>query len=183
MTPSIELRPITRDEGRAFVREHHRHHGWPTGFLWLHGIHDEAGEIAGVAVNGRPVARGLDDGLTHEVTRCCTNGHPNGCSMLYGASERAAKAKGFRRGLTYLLTSEWDRFEHLTTCEQRTDPALANDPMWKRVGGASVRAVGWRELWRVKGRSWDCESRPRTDKHPTEDKVAIGWGAWPEKPA
>lgn len=167
MTPSIELRPITRDEGRAFVREHHRHHGWPVGFLWLHGIHDEAGEIVGVAVNGRPVARGLDDGLTHEVTRCCTNGHPNACSMLYAASERAAKAKGYRRGLTYLLASEWDRF----------------DDTGKRIGGASVRAAGWRELWRVKGRSWDRDSRPRTDKHPTENKVAVGWGAWPEKTA
>lgn len=185
MTSEIELRPITRDEGRAFVREYHRHHGWPVGFLWLHGIHDQNGEIVGLAVNGRPVARGLDDGLTHEVTRCCTNGHPNGCSMLYAASERAAKAKGYRRGLTYLLASEWDRFKHVETGEERAVADLEEvqkleaDPMWKRTGGASVRAAGWRLLWRVKGRSWDCESRPRTDNHPTEDKVAVGWGAWP----
>ena len=185
MTPEIELRPITRDEGRAFVRAHHRHHGWPTGFLWLHGIHDQVGEIVGLAVNGRPVARALDDGLTHEVTRCCTNGHPNGCSMLYAASERAAKAKGYRRGLTYLLASEWDRFKHRESGEERAAVdvedarKLERDPAWKRTGGASVRAAGWRFLWRVEGRSWDRESRPRTDKHPTEDKVAVGWGAWP----
>ena len=167
MSGPIDLRPVTRNEGRAFVRAHHRHHGWPIGFLWLHGLHDDSGELVGVAVVGRPVARGLDDGLTAEVTRCCTDGEPNACSMLYGASERAARAKGYRRGLTYLLASEWDRFEHLETGERRMDSALARDPMWKRVGGASVRAVGWRELWRVKGRSWDCASRPRTDKHPT----------------
>lgn len=159
----IDLRPVTRAEGQAFVREHHRHHGWPAGFLWLHGLHDEAGELVGVAVVGRPVARALDDGLTCEVTRCCTDTHPNAPSKLYAATERAARAKGYRRGLTYLLASEWDRF----------------DEHGRRIGGASVRACGWHELWRVKGRSWDTPSRPRTDKHPTEDKVAVGWGAWP----
>lgn len=191
MSRAIDLRPVTRDEGRAFVRAHHRHHGWPIGFLWLHGIHDEAGELAGIAVNGRPVARGLDDGLTHEVTRCCTSGHPNACSMLYAASEKAARAKGYRRGLTYLLASEWDRYEHLETHERRERQPhevdngpwdkLAADPEWRLIGGASVRACKWSLLWRVRGRSWDCETRPRTDKHPTEDKVAVGWGAWPPK--
>lgn len=159
------LRPVTRDEGREFVKRHHRHHNWPVGFLWLHGVQDSDGVLVGVAVIGRPVARELDDGLTCEATRVCTDGEPNACSILYAASERAARAKGHRRGLTYLLASEWDRFDPVTG---------------KRIGGASVRAAGWRELWRVKGRSWSCPSRPRTDKHPTEDKVAVGWGSWPQ---
>lgn len=176
----IDLRPITRDEGRAFVRQHHRHHIWPVGFLWLHGIHDDDGRVVGVAVVGRPVARALDDGLTTEVTRCCTDGVPNGCSMLYAASERAAKAKGYRRGLTYLLASEWDRYENRLTGEIVVDRSLAGNAAWKHIGGATVKAIGWKLLWRVKGRSWDCPSRPRSDKHPTEDKVAVGWGAWPE---
>ena len=150
---AVDLRPITRDEARVYVREHHRHHGWPVGFLWLHGLHDEAGETQGVAVIGRPVARALDDGLTMEVTRLCTHGHPNGCSMLYAAARRAAIAKGYRRGITYILASE---------------------------DGASLRAAGWHRLWTVKGRSWDTPGRPRTDKHPTEDKEAYGWGAWPQ---
>lgn len=147
----IDLRPVTRDEARAFVRQHHRHHTWPTGFLWLHGLHDDAGELVGVAVIGRPVARALDDGLTCELTRLCTDGEPNACSMLYGAWKRAAQAKGYRRGLTYILASE---------------------------PGGSVRAACLQPLWTVKGRSWDTPSRPRTDKHPTEDKQAWGWGAW-----
>lgn len=155
MSTLISLRPVTRDEGRDFVRQHHRHHTWPVGFLWLHGLHDETGSLAGVAVVGRPVARHLDDGLTCEVTRLCTNGYPNACSILYGASRRAALTKGYRRGLTYILASE---------------------------DGASLRAAGWRIGWKVKGRSWDTPSRPRTDKHPTEDKVAYVWGAWPEEP-
>lgn len=149
----IELRPITRDEAHAFIRRNHRHHDAPVGELWRHAIHDGAGNLVAVATVGRPVARGLDDGLTVEVTRVCSDGYPNACSMLYGASRRAAIAKGYRRGLTYLLASE---------------------------DGASVRAAGYRRLWRVDGRSWDTPSRPRTDKHPTEDKIAYGWGAWPQ---
>lgn len=149
----MEVRPITRDDGDAFVREHHRHHGVPVGALWRHACHDDNGVLVGVAVVGRPVARALDDGLTAEVTRLCTDGTPNACSILYGAARRAALAKGYRRGLTYILASE---------------------------DGASLRASGWRHLWSVKGRSWDTPSRPRTDKHPTEDKEAYGWGAWPD---
>lgn len=180
---SIDLRPVTRDEARDFVRQHHRHHGWPTGFLWLHGLHDEAGELIGIAVVGRPVARPLDDGLTSEVTRCCTDTHPNAPSKLYAATEKASRAKGYRRGLTYLLASEWYRYQHRDTSEivvGKEYEHLADHPDWKHIGGASVRACGWSFLWDVPGRSWDTPSRPRTDKHPTEDKVAVGWGAWPK---
>lgn len=159
----IELRPITRDEAFAYIAAHHRHHKPPVGDLWRHAVHDDNGMLVGVAIVGRPVARPLDDGLTVEVTRVCTVGAPNADSMLYGAARRAADAKGYRRGLTYILASEWDRF----------------DDGERRVGGAGARAAGYRFLWRVKGRSWDTPSRPRTDKHPTEDKVALGWGAWP----
>lgn len=161
----LELRPITRDDARAYVREHHRHHkNPPVGDLWRHAIHDHDGVVVGVAIVGRPVARELDDGLTVEVTRLCTQGIMNGCTMLYGAARRAAEAKGYRRGLTYILASEWFRF----------------DDQGRRIGGRSVTSAGYRLLWEVKGRSWNCQSRPRTDKHPTEDKVALGWGSWPE---
>lgn len=147
----IELRPITRDEAHAYIRQNHRHHGAPVGELWRHAVHNDAGVIVGVACIGRPVARALDDGLTCEVTRLCTDGTPNACSMLYAASKRAAEAKGYRRGITYILASE---------------------------SGASLRAAGWTKLWDVRGRTWDCPSRPRIDKHPTSDKEAWGWGAW-----
>jgi hypothetical protein len=147
----IELRPISRDEGDPFIRLHHRHHNVPLGALWRHAAHDDNGSLVGVCVVGRPVARPLDDGFTMEVTRLCTDGEPNACSMLYAAARRAAIAKGYRRGLTYILASE---------------------------DGASLRAAGWEPLWTVRGRSWDAPSRPRTDKHPTEDKQAYGWGAW-----
>ncbi|TIN82238.1 XF1762 family protein [Mesorhizobium sp.] len=157
----ISLRPIKQRDAFAFVAAHHRHHKPPRGALWQHGVQDQAGAIVGVAVVGRPVARALDDGLTIEVTRLCTIGERNACSMLYGAARRTAQAKGYRRGLTYILASEWDRFED-----------------GRRIGGRSLLAAGYRFLWHVDGRSWDCASRPRVDKHPTEDKVAFGWGDW-----
>ena len=148
----MELRPITRSEADAFIRDHHRHHGSPVGALWRQAVHDDAGHLVGVAIVGRPVARALDDGLTVEVTRLCTEGAANACSLLYAATRRAAIAKGYRRGLTYILASE---------------------------NGSTLRASGWDHLWDVQGRSWDCPSRPRTDKHPTENKQAWGWGSWP----
>lgn len=152
----IALRPVYREEVRAFIAAHHRHHGVPVGHIWFHGVHDDAGQLVGVAVVGRPVSKALDDQLTMEVTRLATDGCPNACSMLCAAARRVAVDKGYRRGLTCILKSEEDA------------PG----------GGGSLRGAGWRRLWDVKGRSWDTPSRPRSDKHPTEDKVAYGWGAW-----
>lgn len=149
----IELRPITKAEAWDFIREHHRHHDVPVGALWWHGVQDDEGRLVGVAIVGRPVSRILDDGLTMEVTRLCTIGVPNACSMLYGAARRAALAKGFRRGLTYILETE---------------------------DGASLRAAGWRYLGSTDGGSWSRPSRPREDHHPTCRKRKYGWGAWPE---
>ena len=63
-------------------------------------------EIVGVAVVGRPVSRHADDGLTAEVTRLATNGITNGCSMLYGACARVAKAMGYCKIQTYILNVE-----------------------------------------------------------------------------
>ena len=92
----VELRPITQREAFDFIRVHHRHHTVPVGALWWHAAHNDDGELCGVAIVGRPVARKLDDGLTVEVTRLCTDGTPNACSILYGD----------RRGITYTLPEE-----------------------------------------------------------------------------
>jgi hypothetical protein len=140
---SLELVPIDLATAKAFIREHHRHHlptmGWKFGI----GVAVD-GVLVGVACVGRPVARGLDDGRTLEVTRCCTDGSKNAASMLYGAAYRAAKSMGFKRIVTYLLASET---------------------------GTTMLAAGWDKAATVKGGSWDRPSRPREDKHPTEDKV------------
>ena len=63
-------------------------------------------DLCGVAICGRPVARYLDDGLTLEILRCCTDGTGNACSKLYGACCRIGFDMGYERIVTYTLVSE-----------------------------------------------------------------------------
>lgn len=142
--PRLRVVPVSLEEANSFVDEHHRHHRPVVGHKFSVGVEDEAGQLRGVAIVGRPVARGRDDGRTLEVTRLCTDGCDNACSALYAAAWRAAKAMGYERIGTYILASE---------------------------DGTSLKAAGWRFVYEVTGRSWDTPSRRRTDKHPTDDKT------------
>jgi hypothetical protein len=135
--------PCTLADANAFVARHHRHHGRVVGAKFSLAC-ARGGRVCGVAIVGRPVARMLDDGFTVEVTRVATRGAKNACSILYGAARRAARALGYRRIVTYTLASE---------------------------AGASLRAVGWKIVGLVRGRSWSCTSRPRRDKHPIVKKL------------
>ena len=138
----LEIVPCELSDANEFVRLHHRHHPKVVGHKFSLAV--VAGEsICGVAIVGRPVARGNQDGFTLEVTRCCTDGTPNAASALYGACRRASFALGYRKLVTYTLTTE---------------------------PGTSLRAAGWKILGEVRGGSWACATRPRVDKHPTTDK-------------
>ena len=64
------------------------------------------GKLVGVVITGRSVSRYLDDGLTLEVNRLCTDGTRNACSFLYGAAARVAKAMGYHKIITYILDTE-----------------------------------------------------------------------------
>lgn len=138
----LELTTVSLAEANGFVSDLHRHHKPVVGHKFSLGA-VLAGKLVGVAIVGRPVARMRDDGKTLEVTRLCTDGTKNACSFLYGAAARAAFALGFKRIGTYILKSE---------------------------SGVSVKAAGWRLIGETKGGSWSRSSRPRTDKHPTEQK-------------
>ncbi len=101
----LEVRPITFRQACDFITEHHRHHRPTVGCKFSVGLFD--GEnMVGCAVCGRPVSRHLDDGLTCEINRLCTDGTRNACSMLYGACCRVAKAMGYKKIITYILQSE-----------------------------------------------------------------------------
>jgi hypothetical protein len=105
-------------EARRYVAEHHRHNEPPRGHKFSIGVATVPdGELVGVAIVGRPVARHFDNGRTVEATRVCTEGYPNANSMLYGAVARASFALGYCRVVTYTETGET---------------------------GASLRAAGWR---------------------------------------
>lgn len=102
---TLQLTPITLAEAKAFVGYHHRHNKPPVGHKFSIGVRDE-GQLRGVVVVGRPVARAFDDGFTAEVSRSCTDGAPNANSMLYGAAWRAARAMGYLRLITYTQAEE-----------------------------------------------------------------------------
>jgi hypothetical protein len=101
----MHIYPITLKQANEFVSNHHRHHKPTVGHKWSIGLMNQS-EIVGVAIVGRPVSRHADDGITAEVTRLATNGISNGCSMLYGASARVARAMGYCKIQTYILDSE-----------------------------------------------------------------------------
>jgi hypothetical protein len=122
----MHICPITLKKANEFVALYHRHHKPVQGHKWSIGLMHDA-EIVGVVIVGRPVARGADDGLTAEVTRLATNGITNGCSMLYGAAARAAKAMGYCKIQTYILQSEL---------------------------GTTLRAAGWELEAVTKGGQW-----------------------------
>lgn len=140
---SLEAVPLDFADAAAFVREHHRHHTPPVGHKFSIGAVD-GGELVGVVIVGRPVARRRDDGRTLEVTRLCTIGAKNACSFLYGAAARATFALGYKRIGTYIL---------------------------KREPGTSLAAAGWKLIGETPGKSWSVPSRPRDDKHPIEPKL------------
>lgn len=150
----LQIRPIDLKGARAFVGEHHRHNKPPIGHKFSIACYD--GErLCGVVMVGRPISRRLDDGLTVEINRNCTDGTYNACSMLYGAACRAAKALGYKRIITYTLQSE---------------------------PGTSLKASGWKiDELQAGGGSWSVPSRPRElvqttligneIKYSTENKV------------
>lgn len=143
MSVGLYLVPVTLREAHAFVAEHHRHHEPAQGGLFAVGV-AAGGIVVGVAIVGRPVARRLADDFTAEVTRLCTTGARNACSMLYAASWRAARALGYCRLITYTLASE---------------------------EGASLRGAGWTLVGETRGGSWSRQARPRVDTHPTQAKL------------
>lgn len=139
----LELVRVTLADANEFVEAHHRHHRPVVGHLFSLGAAKD-GQIVGVAIVGRPVARMRDDGVTAEVTRLCTDGTRNACSFLYGASARAAFALGFKRIGTYILATET---------------------------GTSLNAANWRLIGQTGGGSWSRRNRPRVDKAPLQRKL------------
>lgn len=135
--------PMTLKDANAYVTERHRHHKPSVGHKFSIGLC--IGEkIIGVAICGRPVSRGSDDGLTLEVSRLCTDGTANACSKLYGACARIAKEMGYKKIQTYVLESE---------------------------PGTSLKASGWTMEAITAGGQWKyTNGKPRRTDQPTEKK-------------
>ena len=139
----LEIIPTTYKEACKFVNDNHRHHKAPVGHKFSIAAWDGE-KIVGVAMVGRPVSRHLDNGLTLEVNRLCTDGTRNACSFLYAASWRAAKALGYKKIITYILESE---------------------------SGASLRAANWKCIGEAGGLKWTGKRRPQIDLYPQQMKI------------
>lgn len=139
----MEITPIFQDEAFAFIEQYHRHHKKPVGSIFQIAVAIKD-KIVGVAIVGRPVARGFQNGFTVEVTRLCTDGTPNACSMLYSACWRVSRELGYKKIITYILSTE---------------------------PGTSLNASGWKLIGERGGGSWNTKTRPRVDKHPLQSKL------------
>ena len=125
----------------------HRRHQAPQGGYFAIAV-ARGSEVVGVAMVGRTVSRSLDDGWTVEATRVAVlDNQPNACSKLYAQAWKAARALGYRRIITYTLSTE---------------------------PGTSLRAAGWKVIGEVKGRTWHTPSRPRIDSPPAPGQAPVG---------
>jgi hypothetical protein len=139
----MQIVPLSLKAANSYILANHRHHGKVQGHKFSVGLQMN-GELVGCAVVGRPIARMLDDGLTAEVTRLCTDGTRNACSKLYTACQRIAAEMGYRKIVTYILASE---------------------------SGVSLKGAGWTQAANSSGGTWSRTSRLREDKHPLDPKV------------
>lgn len=146
---NLEVKPIERDEARAFVDRHHAHNKAPVSWRYGAGIWNGR-QLIGVVMVGRPVARMLDGSTIVEVNRLCIRRDIarelawNACSQLYGWAAREAKRRGFAKIITYTL---------------ETEP------------GTTLKAAGWQPEARTKGGSWNRPSRGRLVVAPTCPKI------------
>lgn len=135
--------PLTLKQANEFVARLHRHHKPVVGHRFSLGA--QIGDtLVGVAIVGRPVARMVSQYSVAEVTRLCTDGTKNACSLLYSACARVAKEMGFESIQTYTLPSE---------------------------GGASLRASGWVLEGTFGGGDWSRGRSGRRTDQPMEPKL------------
>ena len=139
---SLKIKPCHLRAAREYVGQHHRHSIPPVGGKFAVSCYD-GDDLCGVAICGRPVSRHLDDGLTLEILRCCTDGTRNACSKLYGACCRIGFDMGYERIITYTLATET---------------------------GASLRAAGFAFDGEAGGKEWTGQRRRNYYVAPAELK-------------
>lgn len=102
---SLRVIPISIKQANLYIKLHHRHHKGVQGAKFCIGLIDEDHYLHGVASVGRAVARNIAINIA-EVTRLCTDGTKNGCSILYSACARTCRDMGYDKIQTYILESE-----------------------------------------------------------------------------
>ncbi|MEA3053542.1 MAG: hypothetical protein QOG72_2445 [Sphingomonadales bacterium] len=134
----MKIIPLTLRAANDFVERHHRHSSRTSndGGKFAIGL-EEDGQLVGVAIVGRPVARMLQQEGTAELLRCCVSldAPRNACSRLAARAKRVWQLMGGTRLVTYTLVRE---------------------------SGAPLRAAGFILEASVPAAAWSRRSRPRT---------------------
>lgn len=130
----MRVTDCTVSEARRLVKAWHRHLPDVQGGLFAAKIVDDAGNVLGCAVAGNPPRVWQGTGRLVISRVAVVEGTPNGCSMLYGALVRAARALGWREVWTYTLPEE---------------------------PGTSLRAAGFRDMGMTDGGEHSRAKRPR----------------------
>lgn len=150
---SLRLRPWTVKQGIPFVSRVHRHLPRVQGAMWCVSLRRDS-DVVGVALVGHPARMLSDDDSSLCVLRVAVmDGVHNGCSMLYGACSKAARAFGADNLVTYTLPDE---------------------------PGVSLRASGWVSDGLTDGGEHDRPSRrrgPAVDARPKRR----WWAPWSKR--
>ena len=127
---TLSVKPLTLKAANAAVDKLHRHHKKVRGHKFSLGAFNKNGDLVGVVIVGRPVARLTCQKTIAEVTRLATDGTPNACSFLYARAARVAKEMGYESIQTFILE-----------CEP----------------GTSLKASGWEDegINRQDGKGWN----------------------------
>jgi len=140
VSDTLKVVPVELKEANAFIAELHRHHKPVQGHRFSIGAQKD-GKLVGVACIGRPVARLTPAKEVLEVTRLCTDGTKNACSILYAAAARVGKEMGYKKIQTFILETEL---------------------------GASLKASGWVHDGTSPGGQWKhTDGKPRRTDQPT----------------
>lgn len=155
----LRIAPVSWPLTQAFIRRHHAHCGAPAARRFGASVWNGS-TLLGVVSVGNPVARALCGRGIVEVNRLCIRRNVphalawNGASMLYGWAAKEAAAQGWNKIITYTRVDE---------------------------DGASLRAAGWTQEARVRGRSWHSKLRARSNVNAWIDKVRWSRTLRPQK--
>ena len=174
----MRISDCTVREARRIVKRWHRHLPDIQGGLFAAKLVDDAGAVVGCALagNGPRVWQGTGRLVISRVA--VVEGTRNGCSMLYGALVRAARALGWREVWTYTLPEEpgtslkaagfqdmgltdgWGRTQSRQSAAEASRQARPEAPLAHRAPGGCLgahlrsaprRAVGGLVGWLVLG--------------------------------
>lgn len=133
----MNIIPMTIATANKFVANFHRHNKKVHGAKFAIGLAEE-GELIGVAIAGRPIARMLDNGHTIEILRVCVKEQfKNSNSKLYARIKRICQLMGYEKIITYTLNNE---------------------------SRSSLKAIGAKQVSETKPGEWSRSRRRRTSQ-------------------